>query len=185
MKNLSTDLIKKFYKETKGKIQIIGGGRPGYSAFEKYLGSNVVQLYTGMVYKALEVKEMKKELISIIKKILKILEKQSECLTTLISALYSLRKITSKRCELTGISPLKGHNVSHAKNKTKRRFLPNLKKVTFRSDILKKDIKLNVANAALRTVDFKGGLDKFLISAKNSKLSKKVKKIKASISAKS
>jgi len=66
----------------------------------------------------------------------------------------------SKRCELTGISPLKGHNVSHAKNKTKRRFLPNLKKVTFRSDILKKDIKLNVANAALRTVDFKGGLDK-------------------------
>ena len=84
----------------------------------------------------------------------------------------------SKKCELTGISPLKGNNVSHAKNKTKRRFLPNLKKVTFRSDILKKNIKLNVANAALRTVDFKGGLDKFLISAKKSKLSKKVKKLK-------
>ena len=64
----------------------------------------------------------------------------------------------SKRCELTGKSPLKGNNVSHAKNKTKRRFLPNLKKVTFRSDILKKDIKLNVANAALRTVDFKGDI---------------------------
>ena len=47
-------------------------------------------------------------------------------------------KIMSKRCELTGISPLKGNNVSHAKNKTKRRFLPNLKKVIFRSDILKK-----------------------------------------------
>ena len=91
----------------------------------------------------------------------------------------------SKRCELIGISPLKGHNVSHAKNKTKRRFLPNLKKVTFRSEILKKDIKLNVANAALRTVDFKGGFDKFLISSKNAKLSKKVKKIKASISSKS
>jgi large subunit ribosomal protein L28 len=97
----------------------------------------------------------------------------------------ALGKIMSKRCELTGISPLKGHNVSHAKNKTKRRFLPNLKKVIFRSDILKKDIKLNVANAALRTVDFKGGLDKFLKSAKNIKLSKKVKKLKASISAKS
>ena len=94
-------------------------------------------------------------------------------------------KIMSKRCELTGIKPLKGNNVSHAKNKTKRRFLPNLKKVIFRSDILKKDIKLNVANAALRTVDFKGGIDKFLVSAKNNKLSKKVKKIKASISAKS
>ena len=90
----------------------------------------------------------------------------------------------SKRCELTGISPLKGHNVSHAKNKTKRRFLPNLKKVTFRSDVLNKDIKLNVTNAALRTVDFKGGLDKFLKSTKSNKLSKKVKKIKASISAK-
>ena len=91
----------------------------------------------------------------------------------------------SKKCELTGKIPLKGHNVSHANNKTKRRFLPNLKKVIFRSDILKKDIKLNVANAALRTVDFKGGLDKFLKSSKNINLSKKVKKIKASISAKS
>ena len=90
----------------------------------------------------------------------------------------------SKKCELTGKIPLKGHNVSHANNKTKRRFLPNLKKVTFRSDILKKNIKLNVTNAALRSVDFKGGLDKFLKSAKSSNLSKKVKKIKASVSAK-
>ena len=96
----------------------------------------------------------------------------------------SLEKNMSKRCELTGISPLKGHNVSHAKNKTKRRFLPNLKKVTFRSDILKKNIKLNVSNSALRTVDFKGGLDKFLLTAKKTKLSNKVRKIKASISAK-
>ena len=91
----------------------------------------------------------------------------------------------SKKCELTGKSPLKGHRVSHANNKTKRKFFPNLKKVSFRSDILKKNIKLNVANAALRTVDFKGGLDKFLLSAKKAKLSKKVKKLKASISAKS
>ena len=93
-------------------------------------------------------------------------------------------KIMSKRCELTGISPLKGHNVSHAKNKTKRRFVPNLKKVIFKSDILKKNIKLNVTNAALRTVDFKGGLDKYLLTAKKSKLSEKVKKIKAFISSK-
>ena len=90
----------------------------------------------------------------------------------------------SRVCELTGKKVMYGNNVSHAKNKTKRRFLPNLKKVTFRSDILKKNIKLNVTNAALRTVDFKGGLDKFLISAKNSKLSKKVKKLKASVSSK-
>ncbi len=51
-------------------------------------------------------------------------------------------KFMSKRCELTGISPLKGHNVSHAKNKTKRRFIPNLKKVIFKSDILKKKYKI-------------------------------------------
>ena len=91
----------------------------------------------------------------------------------------------TKKCELTGVLPLKGNNVSHAKNKTKRRFLPNLKKVTFKSEILKRNIKLNVTSSALRTVDFKGGLDKYLMSAKTSKLSKKVRKIKASISAKS
>ena len=68
----------------------------------------------------------------------------------------------SKKCELTGVSPLKGHNVSHSNNKTKRRFLPNLKKVILKSDILKKNIRLNITNAALRTVDFKGGLDQFL-----------------------
>jgi len=95
------------------------------------------------------------------------------------------RIIMSKRCELTGISPLKGHNVSHSNNKTKRRFLPNLKKVSFTSDILKKNIRLNVSNSALRTVDFKGGLDKFLISSKSNKLSKKAKKLKQLISLKS
>ena len=100
-------------------------------------------------------------------------------------SLYIGTVIMSKKCELTGKIPMKGHNVSHANNKTKRRFLPNLKKVTFKSDILKKNIKLNVTNAALRTVDFKGGLDKYLLSAKNSKLSNKVKKIKAFISSKS
>ena len=91
----------------------------------------------------------------------------------------------SKRCELTGVSPLKGHNVSHSNNKTKRRFLPNLKKIRFKSDVLKRNIRLNVTNSALRTVDFKGGLDKFLKTAKNSKLSKRVKKLKFSISTRS
>jgi len=56
--------------------------------------------------------------------------------------------------------------------------------VIFKSDILKKNIKLNVTNAALRTVDFKGGLDKYLLSAKSAKLSKKVRKLKTSISSK-
>ena len=87
----------------------------------------------------------------------------------------------SKRCELTGVSPLKGNNVSHANNKTKRRFLPNLKKVTFKSDKLKKNISLRVTNAAVRTVDFKGGLDQYLKSVKKQKLSRKAQKLKISI----
>ena len=90
----------------------------------------------------------------------------------------------TKKCELTGGLPMKGHNVSHSNNKTKRRFLPNLKKVKFKSDILKKSIRLNVTNAALRTVDFKGGLDKFLKSAKKINLSAKAKKLKISINSK-
>jgi len=88
----------------------------------------------------------------------------------------------SKRCELTGVSPLKGHNVSHSNNKTKRRFLPNLKKVTFKSEILKRNIRLHVTSAALRTVDIKGGLDKYLKNTKKIKLSKKALKLKQSIS---
>ena len=87
----------------------------------------------------------------------------------------------SKKCELTAKRPLKGRNVSHANNKTKKRFLPNIKKITFRSDILKKNIKLNVSNAALKTVDFKGGIDKFLKSAKVFRLSKKAKKLRTKI----
>ena len=90
----------------------------------------------------------------------------------------------SKKCELTGISPLKGHKVSHANNKAKRKFFPNLKKVTFRSNILKRNIKLSVSNSALRTVDYKGGLDSYLETVKSFKLSSKAKKLKNKIIAK-
>ena len=87
----------------------------------------------------------------------------------------------SRKCELTGKSPLKGHKVSHANNKVKRKFLPNLKKVTFKSEILRRNIKLNVSNAALKTVDYKGGIDNFLKTARSYKLSKRVKKLKKNI----
>ena len=90
----------------------------------------------------------------------------------------------SKKCELTGKSPLKGHKVSHANNKTKRKFFPNLKKVTFKSDILKRNISLRVSNAALRTVDYKGGLDFYLKKVKTFKLSQKAKKLKRQLIAK-
>ena len=86
-----------------------------------------------------------------------------------------------KKCELTGKSPLKGHRVSHANNKSKRKFLPNLKKVTFKSDILKRNFKFRVSNAALRSVDYKGGIDFYLKSAKSYKLSSKAKKLKNKI----
>ena len=87
----------------------------------------------------------------------------------------------SRKCELTGISPLKGHKVSHANNKIKRKFFPNLKKVTFKSEILRRNIKLRVSNAALRTVDYRGGLDNFLKTVKTHKLSKKAKGLKNKI----
>jgi len=89
--------------------------------------------------------------------------------------------IMSKKCELTGKIPLKGHNVSHANNKTKRKFLPNLKKVKFKSDILKRSLKLTVSNAGVRTVDKKGSFDEFLKSAKSRYLSIRLKKLKKSI----
>ena len=91
----------------------------------------------------------------------------------------------SKKCELTGKSPLKGHNVSHANNKTKRRFLPNLKKVNFKSEILKKSLKLTVSNAGVRSVDKKGSFDEFIKSTKSKYLSPRLKKLKKSLVSKS
>ena len=90
----------------------------------------------------------------------------------------------SKKCELTGKIPLKGHKVSHANNKTKRKFLPNLKKVKFTSNILKKNLRLNVSNAGVRSVDKKGSFDQFLKNAKSKNLSPRLKKIKKTILAK-
>ena len=87
----------------------------------------------------------------------------------------------SKKCELTGKIPLKGHNVSHANNKTKRKFLPNLKKVYFKSQILKRNLRLTVSNAGVRSVDKKGSFDEFLKSTKNKYLSLRLKKMKKSI----
>ena len=91
----------------------------------------------------------------------------------------------TKKCELTGKNPMKGHNVSHANNKTKRRFLPNLKKVKFKSEILNKSLRLTVSNAGLRSVDKKGSFDQFILSAKSRDLSLRLKKLKKSLSAKS
>ena len=91
----------------------------------------------------------------------------------------------SKKCELTGKIPMKGQNVSHANNKTKRRFLPNLKKVKFTSELLKRSLKLRVTNAGVRSVDKKGSFDQFLKTVKNKNISPRLKKLKKSILIKS
>ncbi len=84
----------------------------------------------------------------------------------------------SRRCELTGKGPMSGNNVSHANNKTKRRFLPNLVDVTLASETLGKSYKLRISAAALRSVDHRGGLDAVLAKAKDVELSDRVLAIK-------
>ena len=94
-------------------------------------------------------------------------------------------RIMSSKCELTGKKYLSGNNVSHAKNRTKRRFLPNLQNISFLSDKLGKKVQLKVAASTIRTVEKKGGLDEFLINTPNSKLPLKAKKLKKTILSKS
>ena len=91
----------------------------------------------------------------------------------------------SKKCELTGKIPLKGHKVSHANNKTKRRFLPNLKNAKFTSEILNRNIRLTVSNAGVRSVDKKGSFDQFIKDAKTKNLSMRLRKLKKTILSKS
>jgi len=76
----------------------------------------------------------------------------------------------ARRCELTGKESLYGHNVSHANNRTNRRFVPNLQKVTLHSNALRKDIKLRICTRALRSVQRNGGLDAYLLSREDAKL---------------
>ncbi|MDG1470569.1 50S ribosomal protein L28 [Pseudosulfitobacter sp. SM2401] len=87
----------------------------------------------------------------------------------------------SRRCELTGKGPMSGNNVSHANNKTKRRFLPNLNDVTLQSEVLGRGIKFRISAAALRTVDHRGGLDGFMAKAKVDELSDSALKVKKEI----
>ena len=87
----------------------------------------------------------------------------------------------SRRCELTGKGPMTGNNVSHAKNRTRRRFLPNLNHVTLQSETLGRSVKLRISAAALRTVDLRGGLDSFLAKAKDIELSANALKVKKEI----
>lgn len=89
----------------------------------------------------------------------------------------------SRVCEFTGKRPMAGNNVSHAQNKTRRRFLPNLCNVTLMSEKLGRSFKFRISAHALRSVDHVGGLDAFLVKAKDDALSDRARKIKKDISA--
>ena len=84
----------------------------------------------------------------------------------------------SRRCELTGKGPLVGHNVSHANNKTKRVFRPNLQIISLASEALGQTYKLKISMSALRTVDRTGGLDPYLLKTKDALLSPRALRLK-------
>ena len=87
----------------------------------------------------------------------------------------------ARRCELTGKAVLTGHNVSHANNKSKRRFLPNLSQVSLISDALGQKVRLRITSHALRSVEHRGGLDQFLLAARDAELSLNARRLKRQI----
>jgi large subunit ribosomal protein L28 len=87
----------------------------------------------------------------------------------------------ARRCELSGKAVLTGNNVSHAKRRTKRRFLPNLCNVTLESEVLKKRVRLTISAHALRSVEHRGGLDAYLLKAGDDELSLKARRLKRQI----
>ena len=87
----------------------------------------------------------------------------------------------SRVCELTGKGPMSGNKISHANNKTRRRFLPNLNEIPLISDVLGRSFQLRISAAAIRSVDHRGGLDAFLAKAKDDELSSDARAIKKEI----
>lgn len=84
----------------------------------------------------------------------------------------------TRRCEITGKGPQYGNKVSHANNKTKRRFLPNLQKVSFFSNSLKKNVSVTASTNGIRTVEHKGGIDAFLLATAPSKLNPQLRRLR-------
>ena len=91
----------------------------------------------------------------------------------------------SRICELTGKGRQVGHNLSHANNKTKRTFLPNLQNVTLISESLAKGVRLRVSTHGLRSVEHVGGLDNWLLKTADTKLSLKARRLKREVAKKS
>jgi large subunit ribosomal protein L28 len=87
----------------------------------------------------------------------------------------------ARRCTITGTKPMSGHNVSHANNKTKRRFLPNLQSTALLSDALGEMVRLRLTPKGIRTIEIKGGLDAFLLGTPNRKLEVEALRLKRRI----
>ena len=90
----------------------------------------------------------------------------------------------SRECELTGKGVLYGNNVSHANNKTRRRFLPNLVSVTLISEALNQNVRLRISANAVRSVEHRGGLDAFLMKADSAELSQRARLLKKQVTKK-
>ena len=87
----------------------------------------------------------------------------------------------AKRCQLTGKSVMSGNNVSHANNRTRRKFLPNLQNTSMQSEILGRKFSLRISTSAMRTVEKHGGLDAFLLQARNAELADEAQLLKRKI----
>ena len=87
----------------------------------------------------------------------------------------------ARRCDFTGIGVMAGNNVSHANNRTRRRFLPNLQEASLFSDAMNKSVQVRLSTSALRTVEKRGGVDAFLLSTASTKLGAKARTLKRQI----
>ncbi len=84
----------------------------------------------------------------------------------------------SKRCQITGKGVMSGNNVSHANNRTRRKFLPNLQRTSMSSEILGRNVTLRISTSAIRTIEKHGGLDSFLLQARNAELADDARSLK-------
>ncbi len=90
----------------------------------------------------------------------------------------------TRRCEITGKQVMSGNNVSHAKNRTRRRFLPNMQNVSFYSEVMKGPIRLRTSTRGIRTIEKMGGIDQYLLNTEGTHFGQKLKQLKKVIESK-
>lgn len=106
---------------------------------------------------------------------------ETHSLLNITKEIEKVRKNMSRRCELLGTGVMSGNKVSHSNRKTRRRFLPNLQTLSFKSDVLGTDVSIKVTTATLRTINKYGNIDSFLVNCRHSKLTDLGKALKSKI----